>query len=136
MLCAEWWAFEILILLSGIIGVKEQAALIIQFTICSMTYMVNLGIQEASATLIGNQIGALNVQEAKSFAKTIFMLALGIGVVVSSLLLIYKHEISWLFTTNPEIESLTVKIFPLLFVANIIDSMQMCQQGCVRALGL
>ena len=54
MLCAEWWAFEILILLSGIIGVQEQAVLVIQFTIMCMTYMINLGIQEASATLIGN----------------------------------------------------------------------------------
>ena len=26
MLCAEWWAFEILTILSGIIGVNEQAS--------------------------------------------------------------------------------------------------------------
>ena len=33
MLCAEWWAFEILTILSGIIGVNEQAAQVIAFNI-------------------------------------------------------------------------------------------------------
>ena len=31
MLCAEWWAFDVLIFLSGILGVREQAAMIIIF---------------------------------------------------------------------------------------------------------
>lgn len=54
MICAEWWAFDILVILSGWIGVEQQAAIIVQFTIITIPYMVNLGIQEASATLIGN----------------------------------------------------------------------------------
>jgi len=54
MICAEWWAFEILIFLAGAIGVKEQAAMVIINQITTQTYMVNLGMQESSTALIGN----------------------------------------------------------------------------------
>ena len=54
MLCAEWWAFEILNLLAGILGVREQAAMTISFNITIQTFMINMGIQEAAAALVGN----------------------------------------------------------------------------------
>jgi len=28
-MCAEWWAFEIVVVLSGIMGVKELAAMVV-----------------------------------------------------------------------------------------------------------
>ena len=31
MTCAEWWSFEILIILSGILGTQQQAAMVIIF---------------------------------------------------------------------------------------------------------
>ena len=33
MLCAEWWAFEILTILTGIIGVNEQATQVIAWNV-------------------------------------------------------------------------------------------------------
>lgn len=52
--CAALWAFELLMFLSGIMGVREQAALTISIQIFMQMYMVNLGIQEATVTLVGN----------------------------------------------------------------------------------
>ena len=52
MLCAEWWAFEILIFLAGILGILEQATMIIIFQVLTQAYMINLGVQEASTALI------------------------------------------------------------------------------------
>ena len=33
MLCAEWWSFEIMVILAGILGVIEQAVNVITFNV-------------------------------------------------------------------------------------------------------
>ena len=42
MMCAEWWAFELVVLLAGIISVTALAAQTVCFTITSFLYMVPL----------------------------------------------------------------------------------------------
>ena len=44
MLCGEWWAFEILAILSGIIGIADLAAEIIIINIVSFVFMAPLGL--------------------------------------------------------------------------------------------
>ena len=44
MLCAEWWAFEILTILSGIIGVNEQASQVIAFNVLAQCFMIPMGM--------------------------------------------------------------------------------------------
>ena len=48
MLCAEWWCFEIAVILSGILGVIEQAVFVITFNVIAQLFMFPMGIQEAS----------------------------------------------------------------------------------------
>ena len=44
MICAEWWAFEIVVILSGILGVVEQGSTVILFNVCAQMYMIPLGM--------------------------------------------------------------------------------------------
>ena len=44
MQCTEWWAFEIMVILAGILGVIEQAVNVILFNIVAVVYMVPLGM--------------------------------------------------------------------------------------------
>ena len=44
MLCAEWWSFEILVILVGILGVIEQAAFIITLNVTAQCFMFPMGI--------------------------------------------------------------------------------------------
>ena len=43
MLCPDWWSFEIIIIMSGWIGVNEQATMVVLFQLISMMYMVPMG---------------------------------------------------------------------------------------------
>jgi len=54
-----------------------------------MAFMIFLGIQEASAALIGQKVGAVNILVAHRYVKTIFFLGIGVAVTVSALLLIF-----------------------------------------------
>ncbi len=67
MMCSEWWAFQILTLLAGTLGVEALASQIITVNVSATLFMVPLGIQEAAGAIVGNFIGANDVLMAKKF---------------------------------------------------------------------
>ena len=58
MIWCEWMAFEVMIIMSGWIGDKHQAALLLVYNIAACIHTVNQGIQSASAVVVGNSIGS------------------------------------------------------------------------------
>ena len=57
LMCIEWWAFEFVIIFSGIIGVKELAAMVAIMNCNGFVFMFSLGVQFAASGLVGNQLG-------------------------------------------------------------------------------
>jgi len=51
--CLDQWVWEIMILVSGYFKEEDQAAQIIVMNIVSLAYMVAIGLEQASCTLIG-----------------------------------------------------------------------------------
>lgn len=58
MLCSEWWAYEILSLFASFKGTTALAAQAIILQTASLVFMIPLGLGVASASLVGNAIGA------------------------------------------------------------------------------
>ena len=58
MLCSEWWAYEILSLFASFKGTDAVAAQTIIGQTASLVFMIPLGLGVASASLVGNAIGA------------------------------------------------------------------------------
>jgi len=58
MVCAEWWCFEIMIILSGYVGLPDEGAQVILLSMLALLFRIALGMQEATVTLVGNTIGA------------------------------------------------------------------------------
>ena len=67
MLCAEYWAWQFLAIISGNLGVEAQANMMITMQVAALANTICLGIQEASCVVVGHQIGANNIQLAKKF---------------------------------------------------------------------
>lgn len=44
LMCIEWWAFEFVIIFSGIIGVKELAAQVAIMNVNGFVFMFSLGV--------------------------------------------------------------------------------------------
>ncbi len=55
--CLEWWAFEFIVLFSGILGVRELAAQVAIINSAAFIFMVPLGLQFAVSGLVGNLLG-------------------------------------------------------------------------------
>jgi MATE family multidrug resistance protein len=68
MLCFEWWAFELLALFSGIMGVDALAAEVIIINVVSFIFMIPLGTSYAASALTGYFLGEGKILQAKRYA--------------------------------------------------------------------
>jgi multidrug resistance protein, MATE family len=57
MLCFEWWAFELLAIFSGLLGVESLAAEVVIINMVTFIFMLPLGISYAASALVGNYLG-------------------------------------------------------------------------------
>lgn len=64
MLCLEFWVYDLMILMAGYIGVKEQACQIVVINIVALIWMVSIGLQQAASSTIGQQIGKGDIKKA------------------------------------------------------------------------
>ena len=69
MICASWWAFELITFMAGILGVLELSSQTVAIQVMILVCMLHLSVSEAVCALIGNCIGANNVPLAKRFFK-------------------------------------------------------------------
>lgn len=69
MLCFEWWCFELLALLSGLLGVDVLAAEVVIINIITFIFMVPLGTSYAASALTGCYIGCREIELAQSYSK-------------------------------------------------------------------
>ena len=71
MVVAEWFAFEILTLASGRLGVATLAAQSVLVTVTSTTFQIPFPLSIAGSTRVANLIGAKLVDAAKTSAKVV-----------------------------------------------------------------
>lgn len=57
MLCAEWWAFEILTLLAGLLSTTDLASSAITMNVETFAFMFPLTVSIAASTRISNNLG-------------------------------------------------------------------------------
>ena len=100
MICSEWWAYEILTLMSGILGVLPLASQTIFVQVCSTLFQIPVGIQEATCGIIGNCIGANNVPLAKRFFKLITTFSVVIIILMSIIVICTHTQIIEIFTDD------------------------------------
>ena len=100
MVCAEWWAFEFLTVMAGILGVMELSSQTIAFMVIIFLFMIPLGIQEATCGLIGNCIGANNVPLAKSFFSMTMKVALSVILLTAITTIFARNQIAGFFTDD------------------------------------
>ena len=96
--CSSLWAYEIMILMSGLISVNAQAAYVLLVNIDTQIYMVSHGFQEATCVVIGNAIGGSNPALARKYFKMAIPLVISFSIVNVTLLYIFKEDIIGLFT--------------------------------------
>ena len=113
--------FAIITVLIGGLGVIPLAAHSIAGNINWATYVIPMSIGSAASIRIGFFVGAHQFQKARKSALTAFLLALSYAFIVGGLLILFRHEVVAIYTTNPEVLSVAATLILFIAVYQIAD---------------
>ncbi|WZY72865.1 hypothetical protein YC2023_005105 [Brassica napus] len=137
MVCLEYWAFEILVFLAGLMPNPEITTSLVAICVNteSISYMLTYGLSAAASTRVSNELGAGNVQGAKKATSVTVKLSLvlAFGVVLA---LLVGHD-GWvgLFSNSPVIKEEFASLRFFLAASITLDSIQGVLSGVARGCG-
>ncbi|KAK1257268.1 MATE efflux family protein LAL5 [Acorus gramineus] len=137
MVCLEYWAFEILVLLAGLMPNSESRTSLIAMCVNTeaVVFMITYGFSAAVSTRVSNEIGAGNIDKAKNAVAVTLKLSVFLALTVV-LALVFGHNI-WasFFSSSPSIIREFSHMTPLLTVSILFDSAQGVLSGVSRGCG-
>ncbi|KAL9229257.1 hypothetical protein vseg_004743 [Gypsophila vaccaria] len=137
MTCLEWWSFELLILLSGLMPRPEleTSVLSICLTTIATLYAIPYGLSAAASTRISNELGAGNPQEARTAACAAMMMEVGCALTLCSILFTTRNVFGYTFSNEDEVVAYVTAMAPLICLNVIIDGLQCILSGVARGCG-
>ncbi|XP_035539826.1 protein DETOXIFICATION 12-like isoform X1 [Juglans regia] len=137
MICLEWWSFELLILLSGLLPNPQLETSVLSVCLSTITtlYMIPYGLGAAASTRVSNELGAGNPQAARVALFAVLFLAVIETSIVSTTLLASRHVFGYTFSNEKEVVDYVTTMAPLVSVSIILDSLQGVLSGVARGSG-
>ncbi|EOY13049.1 MATE efflux family protein [Theobroma cacao] len=137
MVCLEYWAFEILVLIAGLMPDAAITTSVIAMCVNTEAIAFNFtyGLSAAASTRVSNELGAENPGRAKNAMAVSLKLVVLLALVLV-LALVFGHNIWAGFFSD---SSLIIKDFasltPLLAISISVDSFQGVLSGVARGCG-
>ncbi|KAF5750030.1 putative MATE efflux family protein [Tripterygium wilfordii] len=105
MACLEWWSFEILILLSGLLpnSKLETSVLSICLTTTSFHFFVPYSIGAAASTRVSNELGAGNPAGARAVLSVAVVLTIAEAAVASTALLCCRYILGYAYSNDRQV---------------------------------
>jgi MATE family multidrug resistance protein len=135
MLCFEWWAFELLTLFTGLIGVNELAAEVVIINMVAFIFMLPLGISYSASALTGNYLGEGKIDLAKRFASLTVLFDMVLTTIIVILMAVFSQELSELFTADQTVITIIKDTLWVLLIYIWFDTIHGVQSGIIRGLG-
>ncbi|ONI17279.1 hypothetical protein PRUPE_3G149800 [Prunus persica] len=131
MVCLEWWSFELLILLSGLLpnSKLETSVLSICLTTTSLHYFIPYSVGAAASNRISNELGADNPRVARVVVWAAMVLAVTEAVIVSTILLCCRSVWGYVYSNDMEVVNYVKRLAPLLSLSLFADSLQAVLSG-------
>ncbi|KAJ1291012.1 hypothetical protein BS78_02G286600 [Paspalum vaginatum] len=137
MVCLEYWAFELLVLIAGLLPNSTVSTSLIAMCVSTeaIAYMITYGFSAAVSTRVSNEIGAGNVERAKNAVSVTMKLSVFLAVTFVVLLASGHGLWAGLFSGSATIASEFAAITPLMMVSIVLDSAQGVLSGVARGCG-
>ncbi|NMD69994.1 MATE family efflux transporter [Bacillus sp. DNRA2] len=107
---------------------SHQAAI----NFASLLYMIPLSISMALTIVIGFEVGAKRLQDAKQYSFLGVTIAIGMACFSGLILLFFRSEISALYSADPLVQKLTTQFLMYAFFFQLSDAIQAPIQGALR----
>jgi MATE family multidrug resistance protein len=132
--CLEWWWYEIMVLLCGVL-IDPKAAVaamgvLIQTT--SLIYIFPHSLGCAVSTRVGHELGARRPERARLVARVGLVLGAALGVVACAFAVSVRGVWARMFTADEAILKLAAAALPLLGMAELGNCPQTAGCGVLR----
>ena len=130
-LCSDWWAIEIIVFISGYLGVIQQASFVILVSMGAQLAQVTVGVGKTACMLIGNAIGSQDATLAKRWFNMTLLYTLIYCIAIQFVLIPSRELIAGVFTGEQDVKALVIACMPVVVLKFICDGFQ-----CVLACGV
>jgi len=131
----EGGMFTLVTALSAVFGVLASAAHQAVINIAATSFMIPLGISSATTVLVGQSYGRKNLKDLKKSGR--MGLGLGMAYMLCSciLLLLFPKFFLGIYTHDPQVIEVGLKIIFLAAIFQISDGVQIVASGALRGIG-
>ncbi|MCO5581247.1 hypothetical protein L7F22_035125 [Adiantum nelumboides] len=137
MLCLEWWCYEVLLLLSGLLPNPElqTSTVSICLNFANLTFQIPFGLAATVSTRISNELGAGRPQAAYRAVLVGEMLTETQACIVSILILLFHRVLGNVFSGDSEVIEAVAVLLKLVAISTFLDSNQAVLSGIARGCG-
>ncbi|CAD6261205.1 unnamed protein product [Miscanthus lutarioriparius] len=137
MVCLEWWSFELLVLLSGLLPNPklETSVLSISLNTGSLAFMIPFGLSAAISTRVSNELGAGRPHAAHLATRVVMVLAIVVGILIGLAMILVRNLWGYAYSNEEEVVKYISKMMPILAVSFLFDCVQCVLSGVARGCG-
>ncbi|PNH05195.1 MATE efflux family protein 5 [Tetrabaena socialis] len=137
MICLDWWTFEIIVMLSGLLPRPEMTMSMmgITFNIHALCFFAAHGLSGAASTRVGNELGASRPRQAWLNTQVSVLMGTVIMMVCAGLLLLGRDQLGAIFAAEREVVLLTSQAVPTLAISLIGEGANTVLAGVLRGCG-
>ncbi|XP_059657976.1 protein DETOXIFICATION 16-like isoform X1 [Cornus florida] len=137
MLCLEYWAFESLVLMSGLLPNPklETSMMSISFNTCAVVFRISFGLGSAVSTRVSNELGAGKPHAARLAARVVLFLAVAASFLVGLVSVAAGDVWGYVYTNEEEVVKYLASVMPVLATSNFMDGIQAALSGIARGCG-
>jgi MATE family multidrug resistance protein len=130
--CAEWWAFEIVLLVVAMYGPVLADTFSVAMSITVMLIASPAGVSQAASARLGNALGAGEADIAAAWRRISFTACAMFVVIDGVLLMVFGSTIAAVYTTDSVVLATLVRGLPAMFLMHSADCVQSAMQGVYR----
>ncbi len=134
-LMAEFGVFGLTGILMGIMGTIPLAAHQLAINLASLTFMVPLGIAQASSVLVGRAVGSGTPERARRAAGAGLGTATAFMTLSAITFLTIPELLARAYTTDMTVLALAATLIPIAGIFQVFDGLQVAAAGILRGIG-
>ncbi|XP_038985585.1 protein DETOXIFICATION 49-like [Phoenix dactylifera] len=132
--CLEWWWYELMIILSGLLdnAADAVAAMGILMQVTSLVYVVPSALGLAVSTRVGHELGAGRPERAQQAAKVALGCAAAAGAAAAGAAVVGRGKWGWAFTGDAAVARLAAAAMPVVGLCELGNCPQTAGCGALR----
>jgi len=134
MVCAEWWAFEILAIFAGWMSINALGAHTIVIQASSLCYMIPWGLSSAVSTRVGNALGAGDAEGGHRAVKVALMIVIPLELLQALLVFLLRRQIGAFYSKSEEVINQVAAVIPVVCVMLFGDGIVAVSNGILRGM--